>query len=165
MPWKNLYKGRGRHLQKTNTIVYSCKTCLMFKNKHVKHLYVYPTKNANDYDPFYTCPIVEKANSIPMVHNSLSCMTCNENGTDCSTIGLAWFCYKSEKEHLKLFTPPISYVYIGDRIRKPNITSGVSWMCKKCFCTSIYYFNDSLRMNQVIACLYCNFIVSFVLPS
>ena len=94
--------------------------------------------------------------SILSVHNSLPCAKCHEDQINCMTIGLLWMCYKCTNEQLKLFTTPNSYLHINDNITKNTTTSsGVSWMCARCFCTNISYFNNSLRFNQVINCTYC----------
>ena len=142
--------------KKTNTISYSCRMCLLFTERLVKHIYVYPIKGERDYDPFYACPLLEKRMRIPSVHNSLPCAKCHEDQINCMTIGLLWMCYKCTNGELELFTTPNSYLHINDNITKNTTTiSGVSWMCARRFCTNISYFNDSLHFIQVINCTYC----------
>ena len=159
-PWKCRISKHAKAFvnicKKTNTIVYSCTTCLILDEKPVKHLYIYPHEKVKDYDPFYACPMKEQANSIPTIHHSLTCIKCNENKFNCPMIGLVWFCYKCEKEQLKLFTSPASYIHIGKRTNKPVVTSGVCWICKRCHSMKLYYFNDSLRINHSLIFTYCN---------
>ena len=100
--------------KKTNTISYSCTNCLVSENAHVKHIYVYPTKDKIDYDPFYSCPIKEKAKSIPAIQNSLFCTNCSLARKSCKTVGLIWMCYKCKKNQLKMFTKPITYIDIDN---------------------------------------------------
>ena len=102
--------------QKTNTISYCCKTCLVYQEKDVRHIYLYPQKNEADCDPFYSCPFLERSMNIPTVHNVLKCLMCSQDEINAPTLGMTWMCYKCEKEQLKLFTYPTSYIHIGKKI-------------------------------------------------
>ena len=144
-----------KYVKKTSSLSYSCKSCLVSQKCLVRHIYVYPKHSEYDYNPFYACPVEEKKESIPFVHNELQCKMCYQKNYDCNTIGYVWMCYSCRKKQLRLSTTPEEYICINDKAQT-NSYDSVVWSCSKCSLLNLSYFNDSSRRVQLFHCNYCN---------
>ena len=110
----------------SNTTVYVCSLCTLKNVSTTKHLYIYPDSNETDYEPFYVCPILEPAQTLPIKSQTLSCPCCYKINTNSKTQGHQWMCHSCHTSRLI----PLGMNNSHYMPKKPSwICSGLIWQC------------------------------------